>query len=70
MTVGAIKMKLINIKEYNVAPQDYFAWCRQNKIPVMRVSLLKYRLADADFMIFKLKFAKDENYSDSRYDDF
>ncbi len=36
----------------------------------MRVSLLKYRLKEEDYMIFILKFKKDETYKESRYDDF
>lgn len=53
-----MRLKLINVFEYGLAPVDYFKWCEARNIPVMRVTLMKFRIREEDFVMFKLAFEK------------
>jgi hypothetical protein len=49
-------MILINLLEWKTSFPEFSKWCKDNSIPVLRVSLTKYRLKEADFVFFKMKF--------------
>lgn len=53
-------MILIDLNYWNVSVADYGAWCRQNNVAVLRVTMTKYRIKKEDFLFFKLKFDKVE----------
>jgi hypothetical protein len=63
-----MKLKLINVLEYGLAPVDYYQWCHARNVPVMRVSLMKFRIREEDYIAFKLAFKQDYE-SKSKYDD-
>jgi len=51
-------MILIDLNDWNLSFHGYATWCKENNIPVLRVTLTKYRLKKEDFLFFKLKFEK------------
>lgn len=61
-------MILIDLNEWNASFLDYAEWCHANKIPVLRVTLTKYRLKRDDFIFFKLKYKKLSVKTSTDYD--
>lgn len=51
-------MIVVDLLEYNLNTRMYSSWCIDNKIPVLRVSMTKFRMKPDDFVFFKMKFTK------------
>lgn len=62
-------MIVIDLLNYNMNTRMYSAWCIENKIPVLRVSMTKFRMKEADFVFFKMKFSKSAFSKNSNLED-
>lgn len=51
-------MIVVDLLQWNLNVLMYTQWCKENKIPVLRVSMSKFRMKEADYVFFKMKFTK------------
>jgi len=53
-------MIVVDLLEWNLNVPMYSKWCNENKVPVLRVSMTKYRMKESDYVFFKMKFTKSD----------
>jgi hypothetical protein len=55
-------MIVVDLLQWKLNVPMYSKWCAENKIPVLRVSMTKFKMKEADYVFFKMKFTK-QDYS-------